>query len=38
MHFLDGNIWLLQIWGTPLTSGDVANLYLNQSSGFPWPQ
>jgi len=36
-HHLDGNIWLLQIWGTPLAPGDVANLYFNQVSGVPWP-
>jgi hypothetical protein len=37
MHFLDGNLWLLQMWNEPLTPSDVVNLYLNQISGLPWP-
>ena len=34
---LDGNIWLPQIWSTNLSPTDVANLYLIQLSGVPWP-
>lgn len=36
-HHLDGNIWLTQIWSTPLSPTDIANLYFNQVSGVPWP-
>ena len=35
--YLDGDIGLLQIWNTALSPGDVANLYINQLSGSPWP-
>lgn len=36
-RWLDGNIWQPQIWSTNLSSSDVANLYLKQSAGIPWP-
>jgi hypothetical protein len=36
-NYLDGDIALLQIWNTALSSSDVANLYLAQSSGSSWP-
>jgi hypothetical protein len=36
-HHLDGNIWLLQIWSTALTPGDVANLFIHQVRGAAWP-
>jgi hypothetical protein len=36
-HFLDGNIWLPQIWSTPLSSSQVADLYFKQVAGYPWP-
>ncbi|MDR3456887.1 MAG: LamG domain-containing protein [Verrucomicrobiae bacterium] len=34
---LDGDLGLLQIWNIALSSSDVANLYINQLSGNPWP-
>ena len=36
-NFLDGDIWEPQIWNTSLSATDVANLYMNQVSGVPWP-
>ena len=36
-HYLDGNIWLPQIWGEALPATSVANLYFNQLYGNPWP-
>lgn len=36
-RFLDGDLWLPQIWRTNLSSVHIANLYLNQKSGNPWP-
>jgi hypothetical protein len=36
-HHLDGNIWLTQIWSTPLSPTDISNLYFNQVTGVPWP-
>ena len=35
--YLDGNLGLLQIWNSDLLPGDVANLYIYQSSVSPWP-
>ena len=35
--YLDGDMALLQIWNTVLSPADVANLYINQLSGSPWP-
>jgi hypothetical protein len=36
-HYLDGDIWLPQIWGEALPPTAVANLYFMQSQGYPWP-
>ncbi len=36
-HYLDGNMWLPQIWGEALPATAIANLYFSQSSGYPWP-
>jgi hypothetical protein len=36
-HYYDGNMWLPQIWGEALPGTAVANLYINQASGSPWP-
>jgi hypothetical protein len=36
-HTLDGDLWLPQIWGEALPATSIANLYLMQSSGRPWP-
>jgi hypothetical protein len=36
-HFLDGDIWLPQIWGEALPATSVANLYFAQIPGHPWP-
>ena len=36
-HYLDGDIWLPQIWGEALPPTSIANLYLIQSLGRPWP-
>ena len=36
-NHLDGDIALLQIWNTTLSPNDIANLYINQLSGIPWP-
>jgi hypothetical protein len=36
-NYLDGDMWLLQIWNTTLSASDVANLYFNQQPGIPWP-
>jgi hypothetical protein len=36
-HFLDGDIWLPQIWGEALAPTDIANLYFQQVLGQPWP-
>jgi len=33
----DGNLSQPQIWSTALSSMDVANLYMNQVKGIPWP-
>jgi hypothetical protein len=33
----DGNMWLPQIWSTNLSSVDIANLYLQELQGVPWP-
>jgi hypothetical protein len=35
--FLDGDLWQPQIWAEALPATAVANLYLIQSSGRPWP-
>jgi hypothetical protein len=35
--FLDGDIWQPQIWSEALPATSIANLYLIQSSGRPWP-
>ncbi len=34
---IDGDIWLPQVWGEALPATSIANLYLIQSSGRPWP-
>lgn len=36
-HFLDGDIWLTQIWGKALSPTDIANLFYNQETGTIWP-
>jgi hypothetical protein len=36
-NYLDGDIWLTQIWGEALPATSIANLYFNQASGHPWP-
>jgi hypothetical protein len=36
-HYLDGNIWQPQIWDKALSPQDIANLYIHQLSGVPWP-
>jgi hypothetical protein len=36
-HYLDGDIWLPQIWGEALPPTAVANLYFMQLLGSPWP-
>jgi predicted Zn-dependent protease len=36
-HFLDGDLWLPQIWGEALPATAIANLYFQQSLGIPWP-
>jgi len=36
-NWLDGNIGQPQIWHTNLSSSDVANLYIHQLAGIPWP-
>jgi hypothetical protein len=36
-HYFDGNMWMTQIWSTPLAPADVANLFFIQSLGQPWP-
>ena len=36
-NYLDGDIWLPQIWSAALSPSDVANLYFNQALGLPWP-
>jgi hypothetical protein len=36
-NYLDGDVWLTQIWGEPLPATSIANLYFNQASGHPWP-
>jgi len=36
-HYLDGDIWLPQIWGEALPGTAIANLYINQLKGYPWP-
>ncbi len=33
----NGDLWLPQIWSTPLSAQQVASLYFNQKAGFPWP-
>jgi hypothetical protein len=33
----DGNVWLPQIWSSPLSAQQIATLYLIEKSGFPWP-
>jgi hypothetical protein len=35
--FLDGNLWMTQIWSRNLSAPDAALLYLHQLSGSPWP-
>jgi hypothetical protein len=37
-YYLDGNIWLPQVWSTALSPSDIANLYYNQSLGSAWPR
>ena len=36
-NYYDGDIWLPQIWTNALAPIDIANLYINQTSGNPWP-
>jgi hypothetical protein len=36
-HFLDGDIWLPQIWGEALPATSIANLYFVEILGTPWP-
>ena len=36
-NLYDGNIWLTQIWGEPLSGVDVANLHFAQTNGNPSP-
>jgi len=36
-NYLDGDIWLPQIWSTNLPATDIANLFLQQVKGIPWP-
>jgi hypothetical protein len=35
--FLDGDIWMVQIWGEALPASLILILYTNQLSGIPWP-
>ena len=35
--FLDGNLWMTQIWSRNLSAQDAALLYLHQLQGSPWP-
>jgi len=36
-NYLDGDIWLPQVWSTALSQSDIAKLYCNQLWGMPWP-
>jgi len=36
-NYLDGQIWLSQIWRVALSPTDIANLYFQQVKGIPWP-
>jgi hypothetical protein len=36
-HYLDGDIWMPQVWGEALPATAIANLYFRQSTGQPWP-
>ena len=35
--YLDGEVWNPQIWSSPLSAADIANLYLHQVSDITWP-
>jgi len=35
--YLDGDIWMVQIWSEALPATSILILYTNQLSGNPWP-
>lgn len=36
-NYLDGDLWLPQIWNRALSPNDVSKLYYEQMNGTPWP-